>query len=81
MAVSTPLLERRRKISYTHIILVSEPSFSKHPYIQAQARSHGVSEAARDTAARTLLLQERAVSQPVVPQCPPPGSHQDRFGV
>ncbi len=41
MAVSTPLLERRRKISYIHIILVSEPSFSKHPYIRPQARPLG----------------------------------------
>jgi hypothetical protein len=34
MAASTPLLERRRKISSTIIILGYQPLFSKHAYIR-----------------------------------------------
>ncbi len=33
MAISTPLLERRRKISSMDIILLRRALFSNHPYI------------------------------------------------
>jgi len=40
MAISTPLLERRRKISSKDIILRSRALFSNHPYIRgAEFRS------------------------------------------
>jgi hypothetical protein len=42
MATSTPLLERRRKISYTNIIPVWERPFSKHPYIDRRHWPSGV---------------------------------------
>ena len=38
MVASTPLLERRRKISSTYIILLRCGPFSNGPYIRGQAR-------------------------------------------
>jgi hypothetical protein len=38
MVVSTPLLERRRKISSILIILVRQGLFSELPYIRSRAR-------------------------------------------
>ena len=37
MVASTPLLERRRKISSVYIILFPRGPFSNGPYIRAQA--------------------------------------------
>ena len=55
MAASTPLLERRRKISYIHIILIREPLFSNHPYIRPQAAPKGVEKGA-ERQARAVML-------------------------
>jgi hypothetical protein len=75
VAVSTPLLERRRKISTIGIILASVPPFSKHPYIRAQARAPG-SESHSTSRANPPLCP-----QPVPPHSSPAGSHQGCFGV